>query len=1004
MAKFKEGQTIEIIIEGFFKTYTTPPVPSLKTIVGHDLPKKEQKWNRPHIPSDEEAKDMTKSEKSTIIEREMNRRISGYWFMNNGVPTYITGDHYFCLTYWFMGALTKDGYPEYRAAAAKWYYVMDMAEKSENCYGLIMSTNKRFGKCIDIQTLIPTPSGWKKMIDITVGDTVFGADGKPALVTFDSGIKFDRPCYNITFSDGSSIVSDDEHRWLASSAKDRRCDKRYGPQYQRTQVVTTKDMLQSLTFDGKHSNWSIDNCKPVEYEKKKLPIPPYIFGLWLGDGASAGPRLTTTDIELEEAWFEYGKSIGLIPKNRGIQKYLSSDRRKNIFVTTIKEMGVINNKHIPEIYLQSSIEDRIALLQGLMDTDGTSASSKKRNAFSFCNYNKKLALGIKELLESLGIKVNFFTYKDKKDKDDLVYFVNFLTYDFLPFRLERKIKNINRLEIKNSPSSKRFIRSIEPVESRPVKCIQVDNESHTFLCGPNYIVTHNTEYALSSLYNAATLVDEECLYGMQSLNATEAKNNLFKSRLMRSHKRIPNWIKPVSNESKGTKEIVSELTFMGEKMDGGGYKAGLNNIIDWRPTIPSAYQGKRPRKIFLDEPGSLEEMSLIEWWTTVREQLALGKRIFGKASLPTTMEDMKKKGAIEFVKLWEDSNPEDLDKNGRTKSGLWRYFKPFFLGREGFVDEYGNDLIEEAKQFRQNQLEHADHAAAEKIKRQYPETVEEAFGVVMSGKWEADVKDILKTALAEAEAKDITRYFKISKYDNTIRLQPCKSTDPEAVMIVEDPEPGVKYGGGIDSIGTDNQTGDEGGSKLAFCITKGFGGMGLSYAPICLYEFRPDRLEDAYRVISYITEYYGATAGPKMFKVMGETNAGATNLLNFLINAGLKSHMAKKPGSLGLTNGKEKTSADKYWLYRTDDVKDYQYLLANRFVRKYGHNIKIPRLLKSLLDLGVVNADAADAFLTSLMLFQDFDEVKKQEQKSTGRWISKWNDDAKQWDWSYIEN
>jgi hypothetical protein len=56
------------------------------------------------------------------------------------------------------------------------------------------------------------------------------------------------------------------------------------------------------------------------------------------------------------------------------------------------------------------------------------------------------------------------------------------------------------------------------------------------------------------------------------------------------------------------------------------------------------------------------------------------------------------------------------------------------------------------------------------------------------------------------------------------------------------------------------------------------------------------------------------------------------------------------------------------------------------------------------LDLGVVNADAADAFLTSLMLFQDFDEVKKQEQKSTGRWISKWNDDAKQWDWSYIEN
>jgi hypothetical protein len=91
-------------------------------------------------------------------------------------------------------------------------------------------------------------------------------------------------------------------------------------------------------------------------------------------------------------------------------------------------------------------------------------------------------------------------------------------------------------------------------------------------------------------------------------------------------------------------------------------------------------------------------------------------------------------------------------------------------------------------------------------------------------------------------------------------------------------------------------------------------------------------------------------------------------------------------------------------MYRTEDVKEFQVLLANRFLRQYAHNIKIPRLLKSLLDFGLVNADAADAFLTSLMLFQDFDEVKKQEKRSTGRWLSKWNDSEQKWDWTYIEN
>ncbi len=373
---------MQVEIDEFHVAYQLPEQPPIKEIFGNELPKEKQKWSRPILPDDDQAEKMSEVERGDIIEREFRRRLYGYWFMNNGEPTYITGHHYFYLTYWFIGADNEDGYPEYRKASKIRFYVRDICEKDPNCYGLIMVTSKRQGK---------------------------------------------------------------------------------------------------------------------------------------------------------------------------------------------------------------------------------------------------------------------------------------------------------------------------------------------------------TEEAISTLYNEATLIVTERHFGMQSLTATEAKNNLFKTRLMRSHKRIPNYLKPLSNDSTGTKEIASELTFLGKKMDGGKYKEGLNNIIDWRPTISSAYQGKKPRKIFFDEPASLKEMDLILWWTTVREQLSLGRKINGKAELPSTLEEFEKVGGTAFKKIWNLSDPEHIDANGRTKSGLYRYFQPYYTGRETFIDEYGNDLAEEAKKFRQNSIEGASREDAIKLKRQYPASPQEAF-------------------------------------------------------------------------------------------------------------------------------------------------------------------------------------------------------------------------------------------------------------------------------------
>jgi hypothetical protein len=162
-------------------------------------------------------------------------------------------------------------------------------------------------------------------------------------------------------------------------------------------------------------------------------------------------------------------------------------------------------------------------------------------------------------------------------------------------------------------------------------------------------------------------------------------------------------------------------------------------------------------------------------------------------------------------------------------------------------------------------------------------------------------------------------------------------------------------------------------------------------------------MEDAYTVATNIIKWYGAEAGNKLLKVMGETNAGATNLLNHFINQGLKPFMALKPKSIGVHGSANPSQSDKFWLYRNDDVKEYQRLLANRFLRKHGHAIRTQSLIQSLLDCGMRNADEADAFMTALMLFQDFDSIVTDKKKTTSqRWTSSWNPSTLQYEWTLV--
>lgn len=483
-----------------------------------------------------------------------------------------------------------------------------------------------------------------------------------------------------------------------------------------------------------------------------------------------------------------------------------------------------------------------------------------------------------------------------------------------------------------------------------------------------------TEAGLAHLYNQATLLDTDCLFGMQSLTATEAKNNLFKGRILRSHRRIPSYLKPKSNDSIGKSEISSELTFMSEKK-GDVYKQGLNNKLDWRPTNASAYQGKRPKGIYWDEPGTMEEMDIVEALSTVKQQLQIGKKAFGKIYMPATLESMTPKGAPLFQQIWNESDPNIRDENGRTISWLYRYFNPQYEGREDFIDEYGNSLVEEAKKFRANELKIASDIGARKIKRQYPENPDEAFDVVFVGQLEEDVIEILKARKTEllnnpVEKKGVVFYKKEGNIEYSIKTK----TD-DKVVIYEDPQPNVTYVMGLDGTATDKQTNSAAErSGFSFTVLKAFEGYEKTNYTVAAEYFKvPDKIDDSYNASLYTCEYFNKYGGI-IGGVLPETNAGGAAAINaHFTNRGAKVFMKNKPNILGASYGNK----DVVGLYRDEHVKKMQIIFLNKFIRLYGHNLPSIELIDDILNIGKKNTDRADSFMMAICALGNFETEKK---------------------------
>jgi deoxycytidine triphosphate deaminase len=363
------------------------------------------------------------------------------------------------------------------------------------------------GKALAIDTPIPTPGGWRVMGELRVGDLVFGESGQPTTVVGATPIMWSRPCREVVFSDGQALTTDIAHRWLTTSKSERKHGK-------PSSVRTTGDIAQTLRV-GDEWNHHIALAGAVQYPRQSLPIDPYTLGIWLGDGTASKAEITvgSGDEQILDEIAQAGYAVWPASGPRasrigGLSRHRSGRLRDPLtgqymldesLSSELHAMDLVRNTCVPEMYLRSSAEQRLSLLQGLMDSDGYIDDIGR---CEFINTNERLSDAVLELAAGLGLR------PVKRKKRVTLYGVECapgyqvkFTPDFPVFRLKRKAARIKR---DGNFHKFRSIVDVREVEPRPVRCIQVSNPTGLFLAGPTFIPTHNSSLGRLGLLTHST--------------------------------------------------------------------------------------------------------------------------------------------------------------------------------------------------------------------------------------------------------------------------------------------------------------------------------------------------------------------------------------------------------------------------------------------------------------------------------------------------------------------
>ncbi len=360
------------------------------------------------------------------------------------------------------------------------------------------------GRAQPTDAKVMTPTGYQLIGRLRVGDLVIGSDGRPTPVlgVFPQG---ERPVYRVTTQDGASTLACGEHLWQVRTAG----DKRRG----RCRVVRTDEMLGRLR--AAHARrFELPLTGPVQMEPQQVPLDPYALGLLLGDGClttSTTPSFSTADAELAEALDQALPDVDVVHKDR--YDYVLRRRgggrggvvTANPVTEVLRDLGLAgtrsHTKAVPSVYLHNSVEVRLAVLQGLLDTDGGPVRQRGRTCrVQYCTTSERLRDDVVQLVRSLGGTAYVRTRRAEGRRPGLAkgrpvaYRRDAFVLDIRlpagtePFRLARKRA---AYDADTGGRPMRFVDSIEPAGVRDTVCIQVAAADSLYVTD-DHLVTHNT--------------------------------------------------------------------------------------------------------------------------------------------------------------------------------------------------------------------------------------------------------------------------------------------------------------------------------------------------------------------------------------------------------------------------------------------------------------------------------------------------------------------------------
>lgn len=531
---------------------------------------------------------------------------------------------------------------------------------------LLLLAGRGFGKALALSTMIATITGWKKLEEINPGDQVFDEQGNPCTVTATFDVNPDR-AYRVEFSDGTFIDACREHQWATWTHVDRKALSRKGvqrfpAQWPMGHVRDTEAIAATLTY-GKRGDRN--HCVPLagmlELPMAALPIDPYVLGIWLGDGSSNRAEVTTADPEIVR-WIE-GAGYRVVPVNQEAGKTprygiggMPSQRDpatgrmlpNGSLTSVLREHGLLGNKHIPGIYLRAHATQRLALLQGLMDSDGYASSSH----VEFCSTKPELANGVLELIRSLGQKP-VMACSDAKLYGRVTSKRWRISWrpTICTFRLVRKAARVSVSGKQGLRNRHRMIMSVTPIAPEPMRCLTVDSPNSMYLAGEAMIPTHNTrsgaewivQRTLDFPYDASGFPTERLImaYNISDAVATCAEGPSGVLRVLRrmgfeeapSNRKIDD-LEGRYSFTRSPKPYVKLLEtgavihFSGATIDAARSKnladVWLDEIVKWgnpeetwregiRPALRADIPGDKPRALVTTTP---KPIVLLKTWVT----------------------------------------------------------------------------------------------------------------------------------------------------------------------------------------------------------------------------------------------------------------------------------------------------------------------------------------------------------------------------------------------------